>query len=185
MRVVGGSVKGHALRAPKGTETRPTTDKVREAVFAMLTGEYEDDPVLDLFAGTGAMGIEALSRGASTATFVERRREACSIIGANLTHTKLQDRATVLCMPFERAIGVLREPFGLVVLDPPYAMPNLHDIMATVGNARVISDDTVVVFEHSPRFAVQARYARLVLQRQKVYGDTAVSIFVVQEEKSE
>jgi len=180
MRVIAGEVKGHNLRAPRGTETRPTSDKVREAIFDLLGGVCVDQPALDLFAGSGALGIEALSRGATIATFVERRRPACQTIRANLTHTHLDDRSRILCLPVERAVPMLEQPFGLVLLDPPYAYPGLHDIMTMVGEARVIGDDSVVVFEHSPRFAVSERYARLILRRQRVYGDTAVSIFVVQ-----
>lgn len=184
MRVVAGRVKGHHLRAPAGSETRPTSDKVREAVFDILGDGFVDRPVLDLFAGTGALGIEALSRGASHAVFVERRGAACGIIRANLRHTRLEDEARLLCMPVERALTLLDEPFGLVLLDPPYAYPKLHGIMSLVAGARVLGGDTTVVFEHSPRFVVEERYARLELWRQKVYGDTAVSIFVVQEEQN-
>jgi len=181
MRVVAGRVKGHHLRAPHGLETRPTSDKVREAIFAILAGSYVDRPVLDLFAGTGALGIEALSRGASHAVFVERRGVACQTIRVNLRHTRLEEEAQVLCVPVERALALLDEPFGLVLLDPPYAYPNLHGIMSLLSGAPFLESDTTVVFEHSPRFTVEERYARLKLTRQKVYGDTAVSIFVVQE----
>lgn len=185
MRVVAGRVKGHHLRMPKGAETRPTSDKVREAVFAILADSFVNRRVLDLFAGTGAMGIEALSRGAAEAVFVERRAPACQIIRANLQHTRLVDVSRVICMPVERALTVLDEPFGLIMLDPPYAYSDLHGIMASIGGARVIEGDSVVVFEHSPRFSVAERYRRLALQRQRVYGDTAVSIFAVQEERTE
>jgi 16S rRNA (guanine(966)-N(2))-methyltransferase RsmD len=162
-------------------ETRPTSDKVREAIFSMLAGEVEDVRVLDLFAGTGALGIEALSRGASAAVFVERRPAACSVIRANLQHTRLGEQGRLLCMPVERALATLDEPFGLILLDPPYAYPGLDGIIETVSGARVIEDDTIVVFEHSPRFAVRESYGRLIRRRQKVYGDTAVSIFDVGE----
>ena len=181
MRVVAGRVKGHTLRAPKGMETRPTSDKVREAIFSILAGSFIDQPVLDLFAGTGALGIEALSRGASRAVFVERRAPACQTIRTNLGHTKLESESRLLCMPVERALPQLTERFGLILLDPPYAYGDLHGIMTLIGGAQVLMDDTRVVFEHSPRFAVEERYARLALDRQKVYGDTAVSFFVVQE----
>jgi 16S rRNA (guanine966-N2)-methyltransferase len=184
MRVIAGRAKGHHLRAPRGTETRPTSDKVREAIFSILNECYLDSPVLDLFAGTGALGIEALSRGASQAVFVERRGPACQVIRANLQHTGLNEQASILCMPVERALATLHEPFRLILLDPPYAYPNLHDIMARIAGAEVLDDATTVVFEHSPRFAVQKYYGRLALQRQKVYGDTAVSIFVVREEQN-
>jgi 16S rRNA (guanine(966)-N(2))-methyltransferase RsmD len=184
MRVVAGRVKGHHLRMPKGTETRPTSDKVREAIVSILGDAVEDQKVLDLFAGTGAMGIEALSRGAAFCVFVERRSPACAVIRANLAHTRLAEETRLLCMSVERALKVLDEPFGLVFLDPPYQYPDLHGIMAMLGEARVIEDDSVVVFEHSPRFSLAERFGRLALQRQKVYGDTAVSFFAVREGQS-
>jgi 16S rRNA (guanine(966)-N(2))-methyltransferase RsmD len=166
-------------------DTRPTSDKVREAIFGVLAGSFEEQPVLDLYAGTGALGIEALSRGASHAVFVERRVEACKVIRANLAHTHFEEQARLMCMDVRRAIPTLGEGFGLILVDPPYAMAESSDILILLGSGRVVGVGTVVVFEHSPRFAVQERYARLVLQRQKVYGDTAVSMFVVQEEDSE
>lgn len=184
VRVVAGTVKGHRLQAPRGMETRPTSDKVREAVFSILAGSFVGEKALDLFAGTGALGIEALSRGATAAVFVERRLPACQVIRANLKHTRLEPRARLLCAPVERALATLDEPFGLVLLDPPYAYPGLDGIMTMVSGARVIGDETIVVFEHSPRFTVAERYGGLHLWRQKVYGDTAVSIFVVREEQS-
>lgn len=183
MRVVAGRVKGHRLQAPRGMETRPTSDKVREAIFAMLGASVVDQQVLDLFAGTGALAIEALSRGATFAVLVERRPPACQVIRANLAHTHLTDQARLLCMPVERALIALHEPFGLILLDPPYAYPGLGDIMSMISGTRVIGRRTTVVFEHSPRFIVADSYGRLLLERQRVYGDTAVSIFVVQEDQ--
>lgn len=182
MRVVGGIAKGHRLQAPRGNDTRPTSDKVRESIFNIVRDEFVNGAVLDLFAGTGALGIEAMSRGAAQAVFVERRPAACEIIHKNLVHTKFESDARVLCKPAERAIAELQGPFSLILADPPYAYPGIHDIMSMIGGARVIGDDTIVVLEHSPRFAVMDRYARLLVSRQKVYGDTAVSIFIVPEE---
>jgi 16S rRNA (guanine(966)-N(2))-methyltransferase RsmD len=185
MRVVAGRVKGHQLRMPKGIETRPTSEKVREAIFSILGAAVENRRVLDLFAGTGAMGIEALSRGASSCVFVERRAPACAVIRTNLAHTRLLTESRVLCLPAERALHLLDEPFGLILLDPPYNYPDLHGIMAMLGEARVIEDDTVVVFEHSPRFTPADRYGRLARERLRVYGDTAVSLLGVREEQSQ
>lgn len=165
-------------------ETRPTSDKVREAIFGMLGEAVDGRTALDLFAGTGAMGIEALSRGATFAVFVERRAPACQIIRANLAHTRLQQEARLLCMPVERALPRLDEPFGLVLMDPPYAYPGILDILGMLGGAAVIGNDTLVVFEHSPRFAIEDRYGRLILRRQRTYGDTAVAIFGVEEERT-
>jgi 16S rRNA (guanine966-N2)-methyltransferase len=148
----------------------------------VLQGSFQGGAVLDLFAGTGALGIEALSRGAERALFVERRPAACAVIRANLAHTGFADESGVLCMTAERALSAVEGPFALVLLDPPYAYPGIHDIMTAIGGARVIEDDAIVVLEHSPRFVVVERYARLALYRHKVYGDTAVSFFAVQEE---
>ncbi len=182
VRVVGGSAKGHRLQAPRGTETRPTSDKVRESIFNLVRYEFVGGIVLDLFAGTGALGIEALSRGAERAIFVERRPAACEVIRRNLAHTKFEARAITLCKPVERALPELQDPCALVLADPPYAYPGIHDIMALIGGARVIEGGSIVVLEHSPRFTVAERYGRLALTRQRAYGDTAVSIFVVREE---
>ncbi len=184
VRVVGGAAKGHRLQAPRGTDTRPTSDKVRESIFNIVRDEFVDRAVLDLFAGTGALGIEALSRGAEKAVFVERRQAACDVIRRNLAHTRLESAAHVVCRPVERALPELDGTFSLILADPPYAYASIHDIMALIGNARVIGSDTLVVLEHSPRFDVAEEYAPLALLRQKVYGDTAVSIFIVREEVS-
>lgn len=165
-------------------ETRPTSDKVREAIFGILGADVEGVDVLDLFAGTGALGIEALSRGAAHAVFVERRPPACHVIRANLQHTRLSNDADLLCTPVERALSTLDHVFGLVLLDPPYAYPKLPAILEMLGGARIIGAGTIVVFEHSPRFAVDDRYGQMVLRRQRVYGDTAVTIFDVPEEEA-
>lgn len=179
---MGGSARGHRLQGPHGTETRPTSDKVRESIFNLVPDAFVGGTVLDLFAGTGALGIEALSRGAERAIFVERRRGACQVIRRNLVHTKFEGSATTLCTTVERALPAIEDSCALVLADPPYAYPGIHDIMALIGGARVIEDDSMVVLEHSPRFAVAERYGRLALSRQRAYGDTAVSIFVVREE---
>ncbi|HZU14694.1 MAG TPA: 16S rRNA (guanine(966)-N(2))-methyltransferase RsmD [Chloroflexota bacterium] len=183
MRVIAGRAKGHRLLAPKGMETRPTTDKVREAIFSMLGTTLGGETVLDLFAGTGALGIEALSRGASSCVFIERREPACRAIRANLAHTKLASDARVLCAPVERVLPTLNEPFDLVFLDPPYAYAGLDGILKMLSGARAVGDDTTVVFEHSPRFVVGERYGRLILSRQKIYGDTAVAMYDVEGEE--
>jgi 16S rRNA (guanine(966)-N(2))-methyltransferase RsmD len=185
MRVIAGRVKGHHLQAPRGMQTRPTSDKVREAIFDILRDRFVDGLALDLFAGSGALGIEALSRGACGAVFVEQRPAACQTIRANLRHTRLEAEGRILCMPVERALPSLADEFALVLVDPPYAYPRLHGIMTMLSEARVIGSETIVVFEHSPRVVMETHYGRLAVQRQKVYGDTAVSIFVMQEDEAE
>ncbi|MGH2446996.1 MAG: 16S rRNA (guanine(966)-N(2))-methyltransferase RsmD [Chloroflexota bacterium] len=182
MRVVGGIARGRHLLGPKGRETRPTSDKVREAIFDMIGNDLGGERVLDLFAGTGALGIEALSRGASEAIFVERSSAACRVIRANLEATGLTDGARLVCQPVERALSEPYGVFDLILLDPPYAYADVARIMSRLGESPLVGDETAVVFEHSSRLAVDNSYARLGLERDKVYGDTAVSIFVSQED---
>src|SRR5687768_17392832 len=123
MRVITGSAKGHRLKGPPDLGTRPMLDRVKESLFAILAGyEVIHGRVLDLFAGTGSLGIEFLSRGAEWADFVEQRREVCAIIRDNLRHTKLSERARVHHMPVERFIsGAAGEAYDIIMMDPPYA----------------------------------------------------------------
>src|SRR5215467_548113 len=117
VRIIAGTHRGQRIAAPKGRETRPTSDRVRENAFNLI-GPVDDADVLDHFAGSGAMGLEALSRGAARATFVEQDRDACRVINANLD--KLGLHATVLCQDVQRAVAVERRTYDLVLCDPPY-----------------------------------------------------------------
>src|SRR5664279_2086105 len=117
MRIIAGSHRGRRIAAPKGRDTRPTSDRVRENAFNLI-GPVDDADVLDLYAGSGALGLEALSRGAASVTFVESDRDACRTINENLD--KLQLRGTVLCQDAIRAVGRERRTYDLVLCDPPY-----------------------------------------------------------------
>ena len=121
MRVIAGSAKGKSLQAPAGRETtRPASDKVKEAIFGSIQFELEGSRVLDLFAGSGALGIEALSRGAAQAVLVDASREAVQAMRANLAYTGLLERAEVMPMDYARALARLYTPFDFIFLDPPY-----------------------------------------------------------------
>ncbi len=145
MRIIAGSRKGHRIAAPKGRDTRPTSDRVRESLFN-LVGPVDDATVLDLFAGSGALGLEALSRGAASATFVESDRDACRVINANLD--KLGLHATVLCQDAVRALGSERRRFDLVLCDPPYG----YDRRRLDGElARLLEPDGLLVLETAGR----------------------------------
>src|SRR4030042_6735847 len=121
MRVIAGKAKGHHLKAPKGSLIRPTSDLVRGAIFAILDSVATNwSRVLDLYAGTGALGIEALSRGAGWADFVEREVRCCNVIKENLEQTKLSESAHVYCCTVRKALSFLKEFYGIVLLDPPY-----------------------------------------------------------------
>jgi 16S rRNA (guanine966-N2)-methyltransferase len=179
MRVVGGEAKGFPLKAPKTGETRPTSDKVREAIFNVVGQEVVDAEVLDLYAGSGALAIEALSRGAAHAVLVESHREACSVIRANLEKTGFATKATVWTLPVLRALPRLSSQFNLILADPPYAAAEIDEVMAVLGDGSIIAEEGNVVLEHGKRFDSRATYGKLRRWQMKRYGDTAVSFYVI------
>jgi 16S rRNA (guanine966-N2)-methyltransferase len=145
VRIIAGTYRGHRIAAPKGRDTRPTSDRVRENAFNLI-GPVDGADVLDLFAGSGAMGLEALSRGAATATFVESDRDACRVINANLD--KLHLEATVLQQDVLRAIAGDRRTYDLVLCDPPYG----YDHSRLTGHlARLLAEDGLLVYESAGR----------------------------------
>ncbi|MGD9798227.1 MAG: 16S rRNA (guanine(966)-N(2))-methyltransferase RsmD [Acidimicrobiia bacterium] len=170
MRVVAGEARGRPLVAPKGRDTRPTADRVREAVFNALhsLGGVEGATVLDLFAGSGALGIEALSRGAAHATFVDRDRQAVAAVRANLLATGLADRATVRQADALASLGDGRGPVDLALLDPPYAF---GDGQWTDLLERLRAE--LVVVETDRELILPPRWRVL---RSKGYGTTVVVI---------
>jgi 16S rRNA (guanine966-N2)-methyltransferase len=145
MRIIAGTHRGRRIAAPKGRETRPTSDRVRENAFNLI-GPVDGADVLDLFAGSGAMGIEALSRGAAHATFVEQDRDACRVIGENLD--KLGLKAIVLPLDAVRAVEQERGTYDLVLCDPPY---DYDGTKLAPHLAKLLSDDGLVVWESSSR----------------------------------
>ena len=145
MRIIAGTHRGRRIAAPKGRDTRPTSDRVRENAFNLI-GPVDDGDVLDLFAGSGAMGLEALSRGAATATFVESDRDACRVINTNLD--TLGFRGTVLQQDALRAVGSERRTYDLVLCDPPYGYDHAK---LTPHLARLLGDNGLLVYESAGR----------------------------------
>lgn len=181
MRITGGELRSRKLVAPKSNATRPTQDRVREALFSILTSRGvfsgESPRVLDLYAGTGALGLEALSRGASHAVLVEKAKDALRAISENVKSLGLQDVVTVLPTTVERALGEpsrLGAPFDLVFLDPPYA--DLASALLVLGAlVPFLSADATVVLEHGSG-DTPGEVSGLVLENTRVYGDTALSL---------
>jgi 16S rRNA (guanine(966)-N(2))-methyltransferase RsmD len=180
MRIVAGIARGRRLRAPKGRLVRPTADRVKEAVFSIL--ESRDGctgrRVLDLFAGAGSLGIEALSRGAAEAVFVDPARSAAEAIRGNLEMTGLS--GDVMTMPAERAIKQLAaggRRFDLVFLDPPYGEGWIGRTLAALDASRLVTDGGVVVAEHGRGEAAEATVGALVMDLARRYGDTHVAVY--------
>ena len=147
MRVITGSARGRRLNELQGEETRPTTDKVKEAVFSAIQFEVEGKKVLDLFAGTGQLGIEALSRGAASAVFVDCRRDAVQLVRDNLALTGLAENARVLCGDSISYLRSLHEKFDLVFLDPPYASGLLKASLSALFAFDILSPHGIIIAE--------------------------------------
>ena len=181
MRVVAGRLRGRALKAPAGDATRPTGARVKEALFSILA-DVSDARVLDLFSGSGALGIEALSRGARSAVFVESARPALSCLRENLTTLGLDDTAQVLPVRVESALAQLRRlgPFDLVLCDPPW-----RDVLAAwrgleeLATGGLFAPGARVVLEHAAKGPPPPPEGASPLRRydERRWGDTAVSLF--------
>lgn len=138
---------------------------------------YTYDTVLDLFAGSGALGIEALSRGASRADFVDSNRECCSIIRQNLQRTRLADHTAVHCMSAIKAIGVLEQQYDLVVMDPPYDDASTSDTLASLASSHIVSEEALLVLSHGARHPIADQYGSFTVWKKRRYGDTHIHIF--------
>jgi 16S rRNA (guanine(966)-N(2))-methyltransferase RsmD len=180
MRVITGSAKGHKLKAPKGLGTRPMLDRVKEALFSVLAGYGPiRGRVLDLYAGTGSLGIESLSRGAAWADFVERSAHVGRIIGENLEHTHFQQRGRVFTMPVERYLATARpdSKYAIIFMDPPYADPTIENTILAIAEADLLAEDGLVVVGHSPRVTLAETYGPLVRLKFRRLGDSCFSIY--------
>lgn len=147
MRVITGTARGRRLGELKGMETRPTTDKVKEGIFNVVQFDVPSARVLDLFAGTGQLGIEALSRGAAHCTFVDRRSDAVKLVRENLALCRLDDRAQVLCGDSMAFLASAREKYDLIFLDPPYAADLLERAIETIARFDILNEHGIIVAE--------------------------------------
>ncbi len=180
MRVITGSAKGHKLKAPKGMSTRPMLDRVKESLFSVLEGYGPiRGRVLDLYAGTGSLGIECLSRGAAWADFVEQSAHVCRIIRENLEHTGFAQRSRVVQMPVARYLAVAHpeEKYAIIVMDPPYADPAIEDMIRTISTSGLLADEGLLIVGHSPRRVLADLYDPLRRLKFRRLGDSCFSIY--------
>ena len=183
MRVIGGTARGRRLAAPKGERVRPTADRVKEALFSILTsllGNLQGLRVLDIFAGTGNLGIEALSRGCGEAVFIDSHRESAAVIRQNLTQLGLSDRSRVIVKDAVSALQGLdgnSAPFHIIFLDPPYRQGLPEKILALLSTSSLVGGETIIVAESDSGEELPDGFSPLRRFDRRVYGDTALTFF--------
>ncbi len=182
MRVIAGAQKGRRLHGPKGPGLRPTSDRVKEALFSIVGPRVAGSRFLDLYAGTGAIGIEALSRGARQVTFVEPNQAALRVLRANLAQCGLASSADIhacTATAFLSRRARTTVPYDLVFADPPYQPDCLPELWPALCETAAVAPDALIVLEHSSKTAVPPSHGPLSLLRQYRYGDTTLSVFEV------
>ena len=179
MRVISGKLKGKKLFTLKGRDLRPTSDRVKEAIFDILQNRLQGEKVLDLFAGTGALGIEALSRGAKRAVFVEGSPQSVAVLYKNLEACRLWEQAEVLFREVQRGMQILSErgeTFDLIFLDPPYGKGLARKALQALPGRSILASEALIVAEHSPVEDLDAIPSLERIDRRR-YGSTLVSFF--------
>lgn len=177
MRIIGGSARGRSIVAPAGSKTRPTQDYVRESLFNIIRWDVQDARVLDLFAGTGALSLEALSRGAKEAVLIDMDRDACNAIKKNMESTRLGDQCRLIARDYRLAMDALAREgakFDVVFIDPPYKMENTGEMCAELYDKGLLADEFLIVVEHKRGLAplLDLRFDAYDLRK---YGDTEIT----------
>ena len=178
MRVVSGKYGGRPLKTLDGKITRPTTDKGKGAIFNMIGPYFDGGRVLDLYAGSGSLGIEAVSRGMESAVLVEKDRRAQAIVAENIAMTKEVARFELLKMESSRALEQLTGQFDLVLLDPPYAKEQIISDIDKMAERKLLSEDIMVVCETDKSVDLPEEIADLGIWKQKIYGISKVTVYV-------
>lgn len=178
LRITGGEHRGRRFRLPRGSDLRPTSDRVRSAVFSILgANAVRGARVLDLFAGSGALGLEALSRGAASVNFVEVNGRRCGEIRQALELLGISERGGVHQGRVERVLESLEGEYELVFADPPYALDDWDGLMGAMNRPGLLAERAIVVAEHRHSTEMKDEYGKATLLTRRRYGDTAISIY--------
>ncbi|MBQ8237025.1 MAG: 16S rRNA (guanine(966)-N(2))-methyltransferase RsmD [Oscillospiraceae bacterium] len=177
MRVITGKARGVQLKTPDGMLTRPTADRVKEALFSIINFDLPGAAVLDLFGGTGQLGIEALSRGAKSATFVDAREDACRIIRENLKRTRLESQGRVVRSDYLAYLRRCREKFDIILLDPPYAEVFLENALKCITEIDILQTGGIIVAERPVEKELPFEFEGYTRSRDYKYGKTLLTIY--------
>ena len=177
MRVITGKARGVQLMTPEGMQTRPTTDRVKEALFSIINFDIPGAKVLDLFGGTGQLGIEALSRGAQSAVFVDAREDACRLIKENLKRTKLELGTRVVRSDYLDYLRRCREQYNIIFLDPPYAEVFLENALKRITEIDILQSDGIIVTERPLGKELPWEFDGYIRSKDYKYGKTLLTIY--------
>jgi len=181
--VTGGTGRGHRLKVPSGSRVRPTSDKVKQALFNILGDRVIDAHFLDLFAGAGGIGIEALSRGAGRVTFVDSSRASLAVVRGNIEQTGYGDRARTELLKAETFLKRPSEPYDIIFLDPPYA-EEIQPLLELIDATRKVKHTGIVIAEHFKKQPSPGQAGSLMLHREARYGDTVLAFYKMSEGSS-
>ncbi|MGL6105353.1 16S rRNA (guanine(966)-N(2))-methyltransferase RsmD [Romboutsia sp.] len=180
LRVISGKVRGLKLNTPKNDDVRPTTDRVKESLFNIINSYIIESDILDLFAGTGSLGIECLSRGANKCIFVDISKESIAVINSNIKKARVENESTVLSLDFKNAIDKLqiqKEQFDVIFMDPPYYKDMFIDALEKIDNTNLLKEEGIIVVEHDTKHVFPDRVGRLEKTRDKKYGSTTLTFY--------
>ena len=177
MRVITGKARGINLKTPEGLQTRPTADRVKEALFSIIQFDIPGARVLDLFGGTGQLGIEALSRGAKSATFVDASNTACNLIRENLRRTRLQEEGRVICSDYLAFLGRCSEKFDIIFLDPPYAEVFLENALNRIVEIDILQSGGIIITERPLEKELSMDFAGYSRSKDYKYGKVLLTIY--------
>ena len=177
MRIIAGTARSRAIKAPKGMDTRPTLDRVRETIFNILQFDVKDARVLDLYAGSGALALEALSRGAASAVFVDAREDSCRLIRENLKRTKLEKEGRVVRSDYLDYLKRCRETFNIILLDPPYAEVFLENALKRITEIDILETNGIIVAERPLEKELPWDFEGYTRSKDYKYGKTLLTIY--------
>ena len=181
MRIISGELKGRRLKAPLDYSVRPTSDKVKEAVFSMIAPYIPESVVVDMFAGTGSLGLEAISRGALRAYFIDRDRSSIALVRENVKTCRVEERAIILAYDYTAALSRISEKADIIFLDPPYDAGIMNSCFEHIRAMGILNEEGIIAAEHSSDDVLPDVLAGFIKIKEKKYGKTGVTVYENQE----
>ena len=185
LRVISGKARGLKLDTPKNQDVRPTTDRVKESLFNMINSYIMDSNILDLFAGTGSLGIECLSRGAKNCVFVDKSKDSINIVRSNVKKARVENESTILNVDFKDAVKRLstqNQKFDVIFMDPPYYENMFIECLKSIDKFNLLDEDGIIVVEHDTKDLFEDSIGRLNKSREKKYGNTTLTFYKLEDQ---